>query len=75
MRGYLVDGASDLDRGWFDGVTDVGITAGASAPEVLVRQVVDQLREWGGEEAVERPGRVESVVFALPRPLRESRSG
>jgi len=73
LRGYLVDGPADLDRSWFDGVTDVGITAGASAPEVLVRQVVDQLRAWGGEDAVELPGRVESVVFALPRPLRAGR--
>jgi 4-hydroxy-3-methylbut-2-en-1-yl diphosphate reductase len=75
LRGFLVDGPADLDRSWFADVTDVGITAGASAPEVLVQQVVDQLRVWGGEDAVELPGRVESVVFALPRALREPRAG
>ena len=44
---YLIDGAEDMQRGWFDGVRRIGITAGASAPEVLVRGVIAQLREWG----------------------------
>jgi 4-hydroxy-3-methylbut-2-enyl diphosphate reductase len=72
IRGYLVDGAADLDPAWFTGVRDVGVTAGASAPEVLVGEVVTRLREWGGEAAVELPGREEHVVFALPKPLRQS---
>ena len=71
LRGYLVDGAADLDAHWFEGVTDVGVTAGASAPEILVGEVVARLREWGGESATEVPGREEHVVFALPKPLRQ----
>ena len=70
IPGYLVDGADDLRRDWFAGCRAVGVTAGASAPEVLVQQVVARLREWGGEAATETPGRVEHVVFALPRELR-----
>jgi 4-hydroxy-3-methylbut-2-enyl diphosphate reductase len=71
VPGYLVDGADDLVPAWFEGVRAVGVTAGASAPEILVQQVVTRLREWGGEPAVEVPGRTEHVVFALPRPLRD----
>ncbi len=71
VPGYLVDGADDLMRDWFAGAQAVGVTAGASAPEILVQQVVTRLREWGGEPAVELPGRTEHVVFALPRPLRD----
>ena len=71
VPGYLVDGADDLARDWFKGVAAVGVTAGASAPEILVQQVVTRLREWGGEPAAEVPGRTEHVVFALPRPLRD----
>lgn len=70
IPGYLVDGADDLRREWFDGKRAVGVTAGASAPEVLVRQVVDRLRQWGGQPAEELVGRPENVVFGLPRPLR-----
>jgi len=68
--GYLVDGADDLRRDWFDGKRAVGVTAGASAPELLVQQVVARLREWGGQGAEEVLGREENVVFALPRELR-----
>ena len=71
VPGYLVDGADDMRREWFAGAAAVGVTAGASAPEILVQQVVTRLREWGGEPAVEVPGRTEHVVFALPRPLRD----
>ena len=70
VAGYLVDGAADMKREWFDGCKAVGVTAGASAPAILVQQVVDRLREWGGEPAEELPGRTEHVVFALPRELR-----
>ena len=71
VAGYLVDGADDLRREWFTSCRAVGVTAGASAPEVLVRQVVARLEEWGGEPAAELPGRTEHVVFALPRALRD----
>jgi len=70
IRGYLVDSAADMDPLWFTGVTDVGVTAGASAPEILVREVVARLQEWGGAVATELLGREEHVVFALPKLLR-----
>jgi 4-hydroxy-3-methylbut-2-enyl diphosphate reductase len=65
-----VDGAEDLKREWFEGKQAVGVTAGASAPESLVRKVVERLREWGGREAIEVVGREENVVFGLPQALR-----
>jgi len=68
--GYLVDGPEDLKPEWFDGKQAVGVTAGASAPELLVQRVVARLREWGGQGAEEVVGRPEHVVFALPRELR-----
>ena len=70
LPGYLVDGPDDLRREWFEGKAAVGVTAGASAPELLVQRVVARLREWGGEGAEEIVGREENVVFALPRELR-----
>jgi len=70
IPGYLVDGADDLKRAWFDDCQAVGVTAGASAPELLVQQVIARLREWGGEMPQELTGREERVVFALPRALR-----
>jgi len=68
--GYLVDGPDDLQPEWFAGKTTVGVTAGASAPELLVQRVVARLREWGGQGAEEVVGRAENVVFGLPRELR-----
>jgi 4-hydroxy-3-methylbut-2-enyl diphosphate reductase len=70
IPGYLVDGPEDLQREWFSGRRAVGVTAGASAPELLVLQVVEQLRDWGGEEPRQLIGREENVVFSLPRSLR-----
>ena len=71
--GYLVDGPEDLRPEWFAGKQAVGVTAGASAPELLVQRVVARLREWGGQGAEEITGREENVVFALPRELRVPR--
>ena len=68
--GYLVDGPEDLKREWFAGIDKIGLTAGASAPEILVQGVIAKLREWGGEVAEELQGRQEHVIFALPRELR-----
>jgi 4-hydroxy-3-methylbut-2-en-1-yl diphosphate reductase len=68
--GYLVDGPDDLREEWFAGKQSVGVTAGASAPELLVQRVVARLKEWGGQGADEVVGRAENVVFALPRELR-----
>jgi 4-hydroxy-3-methylbut-2-en-1-yl diphosphate reductase len=70
VPGYLVDGPEDLKREWFEGKKAVGLTAGASAPELLVQQVVDRLRSWGGQVPSEVVGREEHVYFALPRELR-----
>lgn len=67
---YLIDGAEDMQRGWFDGVRRIGITAGASAPEVLVRGVIAQLREWGASEEQELEGREENITFSMPKELR-----
>ena len=71
IPGYLVDGPEHLHRDWFEGAKTVGVTAGASAPEILVQGVIAQLREWGGEVVEELKGREEHVIFALPRSLRE----
>jgi 4-hydroxy-3-methylbut-2-enyl diphosphate reductase len=70
VSGYLVDGPDDLHRDWFTGKQAVGVTAGASAPELLVQQVVERLRTWGAEVPEEVIGREEKVFFALPRELR-----
>jgi len=75
VPGYLVDGPDDLRPEWFAGCGVVGVTAGASAPEVLVQQVVERLRNWGGEVADEMHGREEHVVFALPKALRGKAQG
>ena len=72
VPGYLVDGPQDLQREWFEGKRCAGLTAGASAPEVLVRAVLDQLRAWGAEVSREVSGREEKVIFGLPRELRRA---
>ena len=70
IPGYLVDGPEDLQREWFEKKQTVGVTAGASAPEVLVERVVARIREWGGAAPVDVLGQPENVVFSLPRELR-----
>jgi 4-hydroxy-3-methylbut-2-enyl diphosphate reductase len=75
IPGYLVDGPDDLKREWFDGRKAVGVTAGASAPELLVEQVVERLRSWGGQTPRVVVGREENVVFSLPRALRVAKAG
>lgn len=67
---YLIDGPADIDPLWLTDKTAIGVTAGASAPEVLVQQVIDRLRELGASQVRESAGREESVVFALPKELR-----
>ena len=67
---YLIDGPADIDPAWLAGKTAIGVTAGASAPEVLVQQVIDRLRELGAATVAESAGRAENVVFSLPRELR-----
>ena len=70
VPGYLVDGPEDMDHSWIEGKTSVGVTAGASAPEVQVQAVVQQLRSWGGQVPSELSGREEHIVFGLPKALR-----
>ncbi len=67
---YLVDKPSQIDESWFNSIDVVGITAGASAPEVLVKQVIDRVKEFGGKVVNEAAGPIESVSFSLPIELR-----
>ena len=69
-KAYLIDSAAEIQQEWLEGVKAVGITAGASAPEVLVKEVVDTLVAMGGEAPQELDGIPENVVFSLPKELR-----
>ena len=67
----LIGRASDIQPEWLDGVGTVGITAGASAPEVLVREVIDRLGEWRSVEERTHIAAEERMIFKLPRQLTE----
>ena len=69
-KAHLIDNADEISADWLTGVKAAGITAGASAPEVLVKQVVDKLVSLGGEAPQELQGQEENVVFSLPKELR-----
>jgi 4-hydroxy-3-methylbut-2-enyl diphosphate reductase len=69
IAAYLIDNADEIQPDWLEGKQSVGVTAGASAPEVLVEHVVEKLIEWGGHTVNEVPGITEQVVFSLPREL------
>ncbi|MDH5631853.1 MAG: 4-hydroxy-3-methylbut-2-enyl diphosphate reductase [Gammaproteobacteria bacterium] len=69
-RAYMVDGPQDLQQSWFESAQTVGLTAGASAPELLVQQVLDQLRQWGAAVSDVQGGEPETIHFAIPKPLR-----
>jgi len=69
IEAYMVDNATQLDPAWIVGKIRVGVTAGASAPEVLVQEVVSRLKELGAEQVDELQGIVERVVFPLPKNL------
>jgi 4-hydroxy-3-methylbut-2-enyl diphosphate reductase len=66
---YMVDNASQLEPQWLAGKKRIGVTAGASAPEILVKEVIAKLRELGASRVTQLPGREENVVFALPKQL------
>lgn len=66
----LIDSADDIQEEWVRGVGCVGVTAGASAPDILVQQVIQRLNELGGVEAIELIGREENIVFEVPKELR-----
>ena len=70
VEAYLIDGAIEIDPKWVAGRQCIGVTAGASAPEVLVRGVIDRLRELGAAHVSDLDGEPENMVFALPKELR-----
>jgi len=67
---YLIDGPEDINPEWIKNRTSIGITAGASAPEVLVKQVIDKLKACGAEAPIEMDGTPENISFSLPKALR-----
>ncbi len=67
---YLIDHAGEIRDSWFDGKKSIGVTAGASAPEILVKEVIERLRQIGGGEPVEMQGVEENIVFSMPRELK-----
>ncbi|MEB3735085.1 4-hydroxy-3-methylbut-2-enyl diphosphate reductase [Halopseudomonas pachastrellae] len=67
---YLIDGASEIQAAWLQGVGKIGVTAGASAPDVLVRQVIEHLHAQGATGAEELAGKEENIVFSVPKELR-----
>ncbi|KPQ21904.1 MULTISPECIES: 4-hydroxy-3-methylbut-2-enyl diphosphate reductase [unclassified Halomonas] len=68
---YLIDNAEQIVPEWLDGVSCVGVTAGASAPEVLVKGVIERLQSMGATVPQELQGREETITFSMPRELRE----
>lgn len=69
-KAHLIDSAEEIDSAWLQGVTSVGVTAGASAPEVLVNEVIARLVVEGGNAPQELKGREENVSFSMPKELR-----
>ncbi len=72
VAAYLVDNADELDRSWFNGKHCVGLSAGASAPELLVEKVIDRLQQWYGAELAPEDGKSENIIFQLPKELRQA---
>ena len=69
-QAYLVDNADQLEQTWFVEGCKIGVTAGASAPEILIRQVIQRLQDWGAQHPKELDGREENITFSLPKELR-----
>jgi len=67
---YLIDNESEIRREWLAGKKSIGLSAGASAPEILVNNVLARLKQWGVTDVVQDPGSKENVVFSLPRDLK-----
>jgi len=67
---YLIDSAADIKESWLSQVRNIGVTAGASAPDVLVQEVISRLKALGGKEVHEISGREENIVFEMPKELR-----
>ena len=69
-KAYLIDSADEIQTEWLQNVNKIGVTAGASAPEVLVREVLARLEAMGGEKPIELEGIPENIVFSLPKELK-----
>ena len=69
-RAYLIDCVEMIDASWLKNVARVAVTAGASAPEILVQEVIDHLKSLGGNTVTEHPGREENIVFEVPAELK-----
>jgi 4-hydroxy-3-methylbut-2-enyl diphosphate reductase len=67
---YLIDTFADIQPQWLENISKIGVTAGASAPAILIQQVISALKDFGGQEVIEYPGREENTVFAVPIELR-----
>ncbi|ATM98397.1 MULTISPECIES: 4-hydroxy-3-methylbut-2-enyl diphosphate reductase [Proteus] len=67
---YLIDSFEDIDESWVANANIVGVTAGASAPDILVQQVLERLKTFGADEVIELSGREENIVFEVPKELR-----
>lgn len=70
ITAHLLDSPEQIQKSWLEGKRRIGVTAGASAPEVLVQQVIDRLKEWGAAGVQEQAGREETITFVLPKELR-----
>ena len=66
---YLIDDETQIEQGWLQGKKVIGITAGASAPEILVENVIAKLQEWGGGQLEMMPGQPETITFSIPKAL------
>lgn len=69
-KAYLIDNADEMQKNWFEKISIVGVTAGASAPEILIKNVLDRLQQWGASLPQELAGREEHITFSLPKELR-----
>ncbi|WLF83592.1 4-hydroxy-3-methylbut-2-enyl diphosphate reductase [Moraxella sp. ZY210820] len=69
-KAYLIDNADELKQNWFNAETKIGVTAGASAPEILIKQVLQRLQDWGASVPIELQGQEENITFSLPKELR-----
>jgi 4-hydroxy-3-methylbut-2-enyl diphosphate reductase len=74
VAAYMVDNASQIDPAWLEGKTRIGVTAGASAPEVLVQAVIDRLKEYGAKSVRALTGVEENVTFPMPKGLNAPRA-
>ena len=72
VRSYMINGPEDIRREWLANVLKIGLTAGASAPELLVKQVISRLRDYGVTQVHEMDGKPENVIFPVPKELRTS---